>query len=323
MLTFLILSFSTASLYRSAPEALNTVEASCPEELPTELLPQFEASATLYNTSLTFTRHPGAAGTAPQPFDVVAQTTQRLVPQQSTHCLAVRVPAAVAATLRHIYLTALPTTTAAADAADGDAARAPSQLCVCAAADDDSPAPLPSTSDALKCPTTCDKALQLLTLNSTDDVYRHGQWHRLSLPEKVEAGRELELTWLSAPAAAFAASAPYELPACADGGSAPAPAQAQGNAPPSPEPVGPWLTNVSAPVCSPGGSRIERALLTAPPQFMPDVLADGAARAAHILSVAAPSDLQVLWSTPAEHWTHHAGVAPRCSRQHVPDALHR
>jgi hypothetical protein len=300
ILAFMILSFATAHVYRkeAVPEALQSSEASCPKELPIALSPHISSISSLYNTTITITRTTNTFGMG-RLYDISAVTAQHITPAQSTHCVAVRVPPAVLKTLQHIHLAALPSRSPGMDQTsfsqghlDGSGTGTPdgTQLCVCASSDTPTtlPAPHPSTHTTLQCPLTCEAALQHLALNDTQGTYGSKDWYLLTLPEKVDAGRVLALSWTSHPSAAFLESSPYALPHC----------EPKSNQDKS---VGGAEVNVTAELCSSTTDRVESALFGDQMQFMPHVLAQGADTAGYVMHVVVPSDMQVLWANLAEH----------------------
>lgn len=279
---FIAVSLTTShSNSTSVPEAISSTEIACPEQLPTHISGQFQSTATLYNTTLTLTRDPAADPVSDPPFSVSAVTTQTVVPTQATHCVAVRVPAAVAATLVHVLLA--PTPPDEDDVADGGAPVAtPPPLCVCAnAAAPALPPPHPQQTD-IECGTACSAALLKLPLNMTSDVYQPDDWHLLSLPEKIDSGQALTLTWVSQPAGGFRVSEPFKLPPCG--------------------------TDDDAGSCSETPEAFDRAVFAGVTQIMPLVLDRDGEDAAWKLAVVAPPELQILWATEPERAEETAGA---------------
>jgi hypothetical protein len=288
IVTFIIASFATSNLYRSAPEAISTAESECPRTIPNTLSPQFASTATLVNSTLTFTpavSPPAGSPPSPsQPFEISVVTTQTLVPLHSTHCLALRVPRPMVSTLKRVYLTSLDPD---ATLPGGQASPPAPRLCVCSSSFDATtvlPAPHPEAPTSHTC-TRCTAALAHIPLNASANVYAPDDWFLLSLPEKVEARQALLLTWVSHPQAAFLASAPFRLPTCSSSTNAPA-------------------------GCSNTPERYERALLGSPGGFMPSALERGAETVAYCLTVVVPDDVAVVWATEEERQEALPGAFP-------------
>lgn len=267
---------------RSAPhkashpsEAISTAQTQCPAEPPADLPLHLHSAAMLYNISVVLSRAPGATLPTHPLYNVSASTTITLQAQQDTHCLAVQMPAGVAATLQHVYLTS-------DQALDTTAATPTPRLCVCAA--QAPPLPLPAAHPvppkAQECPVTCDEAVTKLPLNNTAQAYMADQWYMVALPERIAAGSPVQLAVVSRPASAFVRSTPYRLPPCADSRKA---------------------HNVSAPACSTNGTFWDEAMYGGPRTLAPSVLQRGAEAARFALTVTAPPHLQLLWATRQQH----------------------
>ena len=289
---FAILCIMSASYQQSAPgsapEAIASVTTSCPATLPDHFAPIFASTATMYNMSVTVTRLQPANASAPPgvPYDISVATTMTLAPTQDTRCIAVHVPAVVLATLQHVYLSS---SDEPAEGAGVVAAAPAPRLCVCA---DQSPArPLPvvhpRTPEPGECELSCEDALRPLPLSDPGEVYNARAWHVLTLPERVAAGFPLKITWIARPDLVFLASTPFKLPACA---------------------ADVVSANVSTELCSESPGRWEQAVLSSVRAFAPSVLRQGAETAGFAMTVSAPADLRVLWSTPVEQVATIAGT---------------
>ena len=282
------MSLTTSQTQQSQPEAISETPAAatCPSGTPSQLAPEFESTATLYNISLYLT-DASADGSA-HAFDMSMEAHVTVRPGHATQCLAVRVPVQLAATLQHICIASATSLVSAATSGTSECA------CVCSnsTALHDAASGHPQPPAAQTCSQECSEVLRPTALGQTDELYQSSQWHLLSLPEGLSAGSAVELHWFARPRAILT-SAPFKLPQCSKGVTAAAAA-----------------TNASLAPCADAEQTdvIFRAGITAPRAFAPSVLEHGAQLAAFDLAVTAPDDLALLWDTPAEHSVAVAGT---------------